>query len=554
MMTEDAGSMEWHSRIAELLKGHPNVQNNPSRREMISQVVARREALVAANGCLATWTPPESSGRSPADTYMVRRKETEAEIDWNSPNNIPMEPRTFDMLLEDALKTLVAKPTLYVTDRVLVADTAYAMPVRVITDRALTALFSDNMFRPVPPDLEKSVLAKRGFTLVAAPYDKLDRERYAGRLRKVGANTSNMAVAMDMDRRLGVIVGSAYGGTVKKLMFSVMNYVLPSVGVLPLHCSANEGPDGDIALLLGLSGTGKTTLSADPRRALLGDDEHSWSDNGVANFEFGCYAKLINLRQHKEPQIWNAVLHEAHYLEHGAIVENAMMYPGGHFDLDDARLTPNSRASYPLSFLSNVKEPPVGGHPRTILFLTADANGVLPPISRLTPEQAMLWFLMGYTSKLAGTETGIIDPESTFSRFFGSPFMPRNPDVYAGMLGQKMCQHGTDVYLINTGWTGGIFGVGHRIDIDVTRSLVQAALSGKMRDLEYDEDELFHIWMPRTCPDVDAALLNPRHTWADPQAFDRQAHKLANDFSRRFDKSFGDKGIAPAVVAQCPGK
>ena len=521
---------------------------------MIAQVVARKEALVAATGCLATWTPPESSGRSPADTYTVRRKESEAEIDWDSPNNIPMEPQTFDMLVEDALKLLSAKPTLYVTDRVLVAETAYAMPVRVVADRALTALFSDNMFRPVPPDLEKSVLARRGFTLIAAPYDKLDRERYAGRLRKAGGKTSNMAVAMDMDRRLGVIVGSAYCGTVKKMMFSVMNYVLPGVGVLPLHCSANEGPQGDIALLLGLSGTGKTTLSADPRRALLGDDEHSWSNNGVANFEFGCYAKLINLRQQKEPAIWNAVLHEAHYLDHGAIVENAMMYPDGHFDLDDARLTPNSRASYPLSFLSNIKHPPVGGHPRTILFLTADANGVLPPISRLSPEQAMLWFLMGYTSKLAGTETGIIDPESTFSRFFGSPFMPRNPDVYAGMLGEKMRQHGTDVYLINTGWTGGIFGIGHRIDIDVTRALVQSALSGQMKDLEYDEDGLFHIWVPRACPGVDAALLNPRHTWTDQTAFEHQALKLANDFAKGFDKNFGHKGIDTAIVAQCPGK
>jgi phosphoenolpyruvate carboxykinase (ATP) len=551
---EEFGIMEWQGKVAELLHGHPNVQLNPSRREMIAQAVARREVMVAANGCLATWTPPESSGRSPADTYTVRRRESEAEIDWDSPNNIPMEPQTFDMLLEDALTLLGTKPTLYVTDRVLVAETAYAMPVRVIADRALTALFSDNMFRPAPPDLDKSVLAKRGFTLVAVPYDKLGRERYAGRLREVGGKTSNMAVAMDMDRRLGVIVGSAYCGTVKKMMFSVMNYVLPSVGVLPLHCSANEGPEGDIALLLGLSGTGKTTLSADPRRALLGDDEHSWSDNGVANFEYGCYAKLINLRQHKEPAIWNAVLHEAHYLDHGAIVENAMMYPDGHFDLDDARLTPNSRASYPLSFLSNIKDPPVGGHPRTILFLTADANGVLPPVARLSPDQAMLWFLMGYTSKLAGTETGIIDPESTFSRFFGSPFMPRNPDVYAGMLGEKMRQHGTDVYLVNTGWTGGIFGIGHRIDIDVTRALVQAALSGQMRDLEYDEDTLFHVWVPRTCPGVDATLLNPRSTWTDADAFERQARKLAVDFGNGFDKNFGHKGIAPTIVAQCPGK
>jgi len=547
--------MDWQSRVAELVSAHPGVRSNPSRREMIAQAVGHKEALVAANGCLATWTPPESSGRSPQDTYTVRHLETEAEIDWDSPNNIPMAPDTFDMLVADALETLATKPNLYVTDRVLVAETAYAMPVKVVTDKALTALFSDNMFRPVSPGVEGSVLAKRGFTLLVVPYDKLDSERYAGRLRKLSSGkTSNMAVAMDFDRRIGVVYGSAYCGSVKKMMFSVMNYVLPAVGVLPLHCSANEGPQGDTALLLGLSGTGKTTLSADPRRALLGDDEHAWSDEGISNFEFGCYAKLINLRERKEPEIWNAVLHVAHHLDHGAIVENAMMYPDGHFDLDDARLTPNSRASYPLSFLSNVKEPPVGGHPRTILFLTADANGVLPPISRLTPEQAMLWFLMGYTSKLAGTETGIIDPQSTFSRFFGSPFMPRNPDVYAGMLGEKMRQHGTDVYLINTGWTGGIYGVGHRIDIDVTRALVQSALSGMLKDLEYDEDKLFHIWVPRTCPGVDASMLNPRNTWVDKDAFDRQARKLANDFGQSFDKNFGHKGMDPQVVAQCPGK
>ncbi|HOU23453.1 MAG TPA: phosphoenolpyruvate carboxykinase (ATP) [Anaerolineae bacterium] len=545
--------MNLQDRVNAMLRQHKAVLLNSPRRELIAAVVQRREAMVAANGCLATWTPPESSGRSPMDTYTVRRPESEGEIDWDSPNNIPMAPDTFDLLLEDALHILGIKATLYVTDRVLVADPRYAMPVRVISDRALTALFCDNMFRPVPPNVQESVLAKRGFTLVAAPYDKLDRARYEGRLRRVGAKTSNMSVVMDMDRRMGIIYGSAYGGSVKKMMFSVMNYVLPSVGVLPLHCSANEGAQGDIALLLGLSGTGKTTLSADPRRKLLGDDEHSWSDEGVANFEYGCYAKLINLRQSKEPQIWNAVFHEAPYLEHGAIVENAMIYPNGLFDVDDARLTPNSRASFPLSFLDNVKEPPVGGHPRTILFLTADANGVLPPVARLSPEQAMLWFLMGYTSKLAGTETGIIDPESTFSRFFGSPFMPRNPDVYANMLGDKMREHKTEVYLINTGWTGGVFGVGHRIDIDVTRALVNAALSGQMRQVEYDLDPLFHVWVPRSCPDVDPSLLKPSLNWSDQEAFQRQANKLAADFAGTFDKTYGKKGIAAAIAAECPG-
>ena len=367
--------------------------------------------------------------------------------------------------------------------------------------------------------------------------------------------TSNMAVAMDFDRMLGVVYGSAYGGSVKKLIFTVMNYILPAEGVLPLHCSANDGPDGDCAPLLGLSGTGKTTLSADPRRALLGDDEHGWSDNGIANFENGCYAKLINLRVDKEPEIWNAVLlHEANYLEHGAIVENALMYTNGIFDLDDDRLTPNSRASYPLRFLSNVKNGSRSGHPKTILFLTADANGVLPPVSKLTPEQAMLWFLMGCTSKLAGTETGIIDPVSTFSRFFSEPFMPRNPDIYARMLGERMRKHRTQVYLVNTGWSGGPFGVGERMDINLTREIVNAALSGQLKDAEYVEDATFHVLIPRQCPGVPSQVLFPRNTWADGEAYEALARKLAEDFSAHFDRAYGDKNIAPAVAGQCPGK
>jgi phosphoenolpyruvate carboxykinase (ATP) len=547
--------VDYQRRLAQVVQQHADILDNPSREVMIQEAVKNREAIVSANGALSTWTPPESTGRSPKDTYVVRRPASQDNIDWDSPNNIPLEPETFDMLMDDALQVLSAQQRLYVTDRTLVADPAYAMPVKTVSNWAATALFTDNMFRPVPADIERSIFAQRPFTLLVAPYHKLTRERYAGRLRKLpDGRTSDMAVAMDMDRRLGIVFGSAYGGSVKKLMFSVMNYVLPGEGILPLHCSANEGPGGDVALLLGLSGTGKTTLSADPRRALLGDDEHSWSDNGIANFENGCYAKLINLREKKEPEIWHAVFHQAPYTEHGAIVENCMMYPWGDFDVDDERYTPNSRASYPLRFLSNIKTPPVGGHPKTILFLTADANGILPPVARLTPEQAMLWFLMGYTSKLAGTETGIVDPVSTFSRFFGEPFMPRNPDVYASMLGERMKKHGSQVYLINTGWSGGPFGVGARMDIDVTRAVVHAALSGEMDGLEYDEDPLFHIQMPRTCPNVPCEILNPRNTWADKEAFDLRAKKLASDFGKHFDKAYGNKGIDPRVAAQCPGK
>jgi phosphoenolpyruvate carboxykinase (ATP) len=541
--------------LTRLLERHPNAVFNPDRGRMIQEAVNYREAIVSANGALATWTPPESTGRSPKDTYIVRHPESEANIDWDSPNNIPMVPETFDMLVIDALAALSEKERLYVMDRVVGADTSYAMPVQVVTYWATSALFTDNMFRPVPGDIEGSIFANRGFTLLVAPYSKLDRLRYEGRLRKLpDGQTSNMAVAMDFDRRMGVVYGSAYAGSVKKLIFTVMNYVLPGEGILPIHCSANEGQDGDCALLLGLSGTGKTTLSADPRRALLGDDEHGWSDNGIANFENGCYAKLINLRADKEPEIWNAVFHEAHYLNHGAVVENCMVYPDGGFDVDDERLTPNSRASYPLTFLSNIKPDSKSGHPRTILFLTADANGVLPPVARLTSEQAMLWFLMGYTSRLAGTETGIVDPLSTFSRFFGEPFMPRNPNAYARMLGERMQKHGTQVYLVNTGWSGGPFGVGARMDINLTRAIVDAALSGVLKDVEYAEDTTFHILVPRQCPGVPAEVLFPRNTWADKAAYDARARRLADDFCTHFDKAYGDKNIDLAIAAQCPGK
>jgi len=545
--------MEWNNRIKDFLARHKNIQLNPDRRSMIEHSVSNHEAVVSDSGALATWTPPESTGRSPRDTVIVRRSESEDTIDWESPNNIPVEESTFDMVMEDALEFLSGKPELYVTDKCLGADSSYALPVRTITDQALTALFTDNMFRPVPDDISGSVFADKPFTLVVVPYNKLNPERYAGRLRKMPhAPASDMIVAMDMDRRLGVIIGSAYGGSVKKLMFTVMNYLLPGEGILPLHCSATEGPEGDCALYLGLSGTGKTTLSADPRRALLGDDEHGWSDNGAANFENGCYAKFINISPEKEPEIYNAVMHKDDYLNHGAIVENAMIYPDGRFDFDDDRYTPNSRASYPLKYLSNIKESSTSGHPSTIIFLTADANGVIPPVAKLTPEQAMLWFLMGYTSKLAGTETGIVEPVSTFSRFFGQPFMPRNPEVYDEMLGERMRKHDTQVYLINTGWSGAPYGAGKRMDIDLTRAMVQAALTGQLKDVEYDQDPIFKVWIPRSCPDCPQDVLTPRKQWAQPDAYDERARKLAHEFHLHFEKAYGNKNIDKKIRDECP--
>lgn len=538
-----------------MLKKHKDIRRNTKREDIIRDIIEKREAMVSGNGALAKWTPPESTGRSPKDTYIVKNEETTKTVDWDSPNSNPMTPETFAILLEDALKTLERKNTIYYKNRVLGADVSYALPVAIVTDSALTSLFTYHMFRPVPEDIGKSILADREFVLLALPYDKLDPERYKGRLRTNEKGvTSNMAIAIDFVNRIGVVYGSSYCGSVKKLMFTVMNYLLPSKGILPLHCSANEGKKGDMALFLGLSGTGKTTLSADPERALLGDDEHGWNDNGIANFEHGCYAKLINLNPKKEPEIYNAIMHKDDHINHGAIVENAMIYPDGTFDFNDNRFTENSRGSYPLVYLSNVKKSSTGGHPKTIVFLTADANGVLPPVSKLNEKQAMLWFLMGYTSKLAGTETGIIEPKTTFSRFFGEPFMPRNPDVYAGMLGEKMKKHKATVYLINTGWSGGPYGVGKRIDIDLTRKMVRAALNGELERVAYEYNKIFHVMVPKTCDGVPKEMLDPKHTWADKKAYDERAKRLAKEFSDQFDKAYGKKGIDPSIAAQCPGK
>ncbi|MCF0206675.1 MAG: phosphoenolpyruvate carboxykinase (ATP) [Bacteroidales bacterium] len=546
---------ETHQKVEETLKKCKNVIVDAPRKSLIESSVKYKECIVAKCGCLATWAESESTGRSPKDTVIVKRSISEANIDWTSPNNIPVDEAAFDMIFDDAMQMLQQHDHIFVNNRVVGADSAYALPVCTVTDRALTSVFVDNMFRPVPKDIEKSIFAQKPFYLIALPYNKLQSEKYAGKLRTLAnGKTTDKVVLMDFDRRIGIVIGSAYLGSCKKLLFTVMNYYLPFENILPLHCSANEGADGKTALILGLSGTGKTTLSADPNRALLGDDEHGWSEYGVANFENGCYAKMININPKKEPDIYKAVMHDDDYTNHGSIVENAMLYPNGEFDFDDERLTPNSRASYPLTFLNNIKPSSVGGNPSTILFLTADAYGVLPPISRLDRNQAMLWFLMGYTSKLAGTETGVVEPQTTFSRFFGAPFMPGQPSVYAEMLGKKMDQFNTNVYLINTGWSGGKYGVGKRIDLTYTRAMVQAALNGDLEKVEYEEDKLFHVAIPKTCPNVPSEILSPRNTWADKSEFDKTAKILADQFSKQFDKAYGSNNIAPEIAQNCPGK
>ena len=562
--------MNNRKKIEHFIKKHrKDIINNPKRSQMIKAAVKNDEALISESGALATWTPKESTGRSPKDTVIVKRKSNAKHIDWSSPNNLPIDENTFNMLVDDALHYLDKSKNLYQTDRVIGADVDYALPVKTLTTHALAALFTDNMFRPVPKHIGQSIFADKDFLLLHVPYHKLKSKKYKGLLRKlsneeidakvptdddVHSETTNMAVATDFENRIGVIIGSAYMGSMKKMLFTTMNYLLPFHKVLPLHCSANEGKNGDAALLLGLSGTGKTTLSADPKRRLLGDDEHGWSKKGVANFENGCYAKMIDITAESEPDIYNAVMHKDTYTKHGSIVENAMIYPNRKFDFFDTRLTPNSRASYPLKYLKNIKKSSKSGHPRTILFLTADAYGVLPPISKLDPNQAMLWFLMGYTSKLAGTETGVTEPQATFSRFFGQPFMPLNPDIYADMLGKKMQKHQTDVYLINTGWTGGPYGVGKRMKLSYTRKMVDAALEGKLKDVEYVYDDLFHVNIPKEVPGVPAGILFPKNTWDDPKAYDKTAHKLAKEFAKAFDKNYGNKNIKPEVVKECPGK
>lgn len=541
-------------KLKDALTKHQNVNRNLERSTMIAHAIDNHEAIVCESGALATWSRPESTGRSPKDTYMVRRPVSEKNIDWTSANNLPIDEKLFDMVFEDAIQMLLEKPNAYITDRVVGADSDYALPVTTVTSSALHSVFIDNMFRPVPNDLHKSIFNNKDFFLLCLPYNKLDKKKYEGMLRKLpDGTTSDLIVAMDYDRRCGVIVGSSYCGSMKKMIFTVMNYYLPLEGILPLHCSANEGKEGDSALLLGLSGTGKTTLSADPNRALLGDDEHGWDDKGIANFEYGCFAKMIDINPKKEPDIYDAVMHKAEPTKHGAILENAMVYPSGEVDYYDNRLTENSRASYPLSFLKNIKESSCSGHPTTILFLTADAYGVLPPVSMLNKEQAMLWFLMGYTSKLAGTETGIVEPQTTFSRFFGAPFMPCNPNMYSDLLGAKMDKHNTQVYLINTGWTGGSYGVGKRFDIVYTRKMVDAALNGSLDPNNFIVDETFHLHIPKHVDGVPDEILVPVNTWQDKEAYKVTAKKLADQFAQSFKKSYGDKNISPEIAKYCPG-
>jgi phosphoenolpyruvate carboxykinase (ATP) len=507
------------------------VRWNLSAAVLYEEAVRRNEAVIAAEGPLACRTG-QHTGRSPNDKFVVREPSSEAEIAWGKVNR-PIDPAQFDALHKDMLASLTGKE-LFVLDCFAGADPAYRLPVRIINEFAWHNLFCRNLFIDDPA---AAAAASPQFTIIDSPGFKADPARH-------GSN-SDVIIALDFAKKLVLIAGSSYAGEMKKSIFSVLNYILPLRGVLPMHCSANIGKDGDTALFFGLSGTGKTTLSSDPDRLLIGDDEHGWSDRGVFNFEGGCYAKTIRLSAEAEPQIFQTTRRFGTVLENVVVDEMTRA-----LNLDDDRYTENTRAAYPISFIDNAVASGQGGHPRNVVMLTADAFGVLPPISRLSPEAAMYHFLSGYTAKVAGTEKGVTEPKATFSTCFGAPFLPLDPSRYARMLGEKIARHNARVWLVNTGWTGGPYGVGKRMKIAFTRAMIRAVLAGALDSVAYDKDPVFNLDIPTSCPGVPPDVLQPRGTWSNAAGYDAQAAKLARMFVDNF-KTF-EHGVTADVVAAGP--
>jgi phosphoenolpyruvate carboxykinase (ATP) len=495
--------------------------------------VRRNEAVLASDGPLVARTG-QHTGRSPQDKFTVKEPSTEKNVHWGS-INCPIDEAHFEALHRDMMTYLQDKE-LYVLDAWGGADPAYRLPVRIVTEFAWHNLFARNMFIP-ELDPEKRATHRPEYSVIACPGLKADPARH-------GSRTAT-AIYVHYGKKLVLIAGSEYAGEIKKSIFTILNYTLPLKGVLSMHCSANVGKDGDSALFFGLSGTGKTTLSSDPQRGLIGDDEHGWSDRGIFNFEGGCYAKVIKLSKEAEPQIWDA----SHRF--GTILENVVLDPETReMMLDDQTYTENTRSSYPLSFIDNAIPSGQAGHPKNVVMLTADAYGAMPPIARLTPEGAMYHFLSGYTARVAGTERGVTEPKATFSSCFGAPFLPLNPNVYAKMLGERIAKHNSRVWLVNTGWTGGPPGVGSRMKIAYTRAMITAALSGQLDNVKYQKHDIFNLDMPTTCPGVPNSVLDPRSTWPEKNAYDEQAKKLGGMFVENF-KTF-EKDVDPAVKAAGP--
>jgi phosphoenolpyruvate carboxykinase (ATP) len=500
------------------LSAPAKVHHNTREVELTEEAIRRGEARFAASGALVVETGAHT-GRSAQDKYTVRDVTTEKAVWWD--NNKPMTPEQFNLLWDD-FSAHARTRELFVQDLYAGADPAHRLNARIFVEYAWHALFIRHLLRrPAAADLAGFVPA---FTVINLPSFKADPKRHGVR--------SQTVIACNFAKRVVLIGGSSYAGETKKSVFTYLNYAMPEKSVMPMHCSANVGPNGDAAVFFGLSGTGKTTLSADPKRTLLGDDEHGWSDDGIYNFEGGCYAKTIRLSKEAEPEIWAATN------RFGAVLENVILDPTTRVpDYDDGRLTENTRSAYPLEFISNASKTGTAGHPKNIVMLTADAFGVLPPIAKLSPSQAMYHFLSGYTAKVAGTEKGVgTEPQATFSTCFGAPFMPRHPSVYGNMLRELIAKHNVDCWLVNTGWTGGKYGTGRRMPIKATRALLDAALSGKLKGQPMRTDPLFGFQVPMSLPGVEPAILNPRETWADAAAYDAQARALVEMFNKNFAK------------------
>jgi phosphoenolpyruvate carboxykinase (ATP) len=515
------------------LKTTESIHYQSTPEELVQDTLRIGEGVLTETGALAIRTG-EFTGRSPKDKFTVRDETTENSVHWNE-FNIPIEEKYFNGVKKKILAYLNEQPEIWIRDCYACADPRYRINIRVVNEKPWTNLFAYNMFlRPEEEELENF---KADWTILSAPGLKLNPA-------EDGTRQHNGAIVSFKHKTI-LIAGSGYTGETKKGIFTILNYILPhEKGVLSMHCSANMGKDGDTAVFFGLSGTGKTTLSADANRKLIGDDEHGWTEDNIFNFEGGCYAKLIGLTEEKEPEIFNAI-------RPGAIVENVQFFDGTNkINFDDGSITENTRVSYPLHFISNAQEPSVGGIPKNIFFLTSDAFGVLPPISKLTPGQAMYQFISGYTAKVAGTEVGVTEPKPTFSACFGAPFLPLHPGKYAEMLGAKMQKHKVNVWMINTGWTGGPYGVGNRMKLPYTRAMITAELEGKLDGVETTTDPIFGVAIPKEVPGVPGEILTPRNTWADKAAFDEKAKYLAGLFVKNFEKYAS--GVNEETLAAAP--
>ena len=515
------------------LKNNDNIHYQASPEQLVQDSIRIGEGVLNDTGALVIMTG-EFTGRSPRDKFTVKDELTSDSVHWNE-FNIPMDPAQFDIIHGKVMEYLENLPEIWVRDCYACADPRFRLNVRVVNEKPWNNLFAYNMFlRPADEELDNF---EPDWQVITVPGLKLDA-------RECGTRQHNAAV-VSFKHKMILIAGTGYTGETKKGIFTILNYILPyEKNVLSMHCSANMGKDGDTAIFFGLSGTGKTTLSADPDRMLIGDDEHGWTEDGIFNFEGGCYAKTINLTEDKEPEIFRAI-------KPGALVENVTFFDGtDRINFDDGSITENTRVSYPLHYISNAKEPSVGGLPKNIFFLTCDAFGVLPPVSKLNPGQAMYQFISGYTAKVAGTELGVTEPKPTFSACFGAPFLPLHPGYYAKMLGDKMQSNNVNVWMINTGWTGGPYGTGHRMKLKFTRAMITAALEGNLDHVEFVSDPVFGMAIPTACPGVPSDVLQPRNTWTDKNAYDEKARYLAGLFIRNFEKYAA--GVSEDILSAAP--